>query len=165
MRKHRKINIGLFNSKNKWARRGRNLAHFLMSLVSYIIAYIFYGIAVILKCLFYFIFSWANRIFSAKSNLKRNESEKKIKKDKQISVVLPDRFSRLKTLMAQLENKPIKDNLAVGDIIDLTDGFSESDLIRIVEEAEKIASLRRKNGQKNVANLICEADFLAAFKK
>jgi hypothetical protein len=165
MKKIRKIKMGLFNSKNKWARRGRNLAHFLMSLIFYICAYIFYGIAVIIKCLIRFIFLGTNWLFFAKSNSNRNESRKKIKKDKQISVVLPDRFSRLQTLMAQLKNKPIKDNLAVGDIIDLTDGCSESDLIRIVEEAEKIASFRRTNGQKNIASLICEADFLSALKK
>lgn len=151
MKKNRKTGIGLFNSRNKWARRGRNLAHFLMSFIFYFFVYIFYGIAVVAKWLFSILFLRRNKPLTDKIAQKVKRS------DTQIDVSLPDRFARLKVLMTQLENKPIQENLNIGNIIDLTDGYSETDLIMVIDRAAQIASSRRIN---NGASLICEQDLL-----
>lgn len=146
MKKNRKNRIGLFSSRNKWARRGRNLAHFLMSLIFYVFAYIFYGLAVAIK--------W---LFSFHSTIKKAG-----RSGIQINVSLPDRFSRLKVLMAHLEDKLIQENLDIGNIIDLTDGYSEADLKKLVSRAAQKAFSRNISQESGKAALISETDFLLA---
>ena len=159
MRRPRIAKIWFFGSRNKWARRGRNLAHFLMSFFFYTFAYIFYGIAVAAKWLFSLIFLGVGKVISWKFKNQKFFIDGK-KYDAQSYIVLPDRFARLEVLLAQLEKRPIEKNMNVGTIIDLTEGCSEADLIRIVDRSAQIASSRKNNGQKNGISLICEQDLL-----
>ena len=151
MKKNKKNRIGLFSSRNKWARRGRNLAHFSMSLIFYVFAYIFYGLAVAIK--------W---VFSFYSTVKKaGRSNTKIT-DIQINVCLPDRFSRLKVLMTLLEDKLIEENFDIGNIIDLTDGYSEAGLKKLVNLAVQKASSRNISQEPDKIGKINEIDFALA---
>ncbi|MFD1416170.1 AAA family ATPase [Oceanobacillus jeddahense] len=55
--------------------------------------------------------------------------------DSLIYLPLPDNKAREQILSAQLENKPVADNLELDLIADYTEDFSEADLIHLIQEA------------------------------
>jgi hypothetical protein len=159
MKDKRKNTVKLFNSRNRWARRGRNLAEFLMSFLFVVVIYflkiIYAGANWILISI-----SFCAKIFFEKNSVKvKNEKQKPNDEDNEI---LPDRFTRMNALLEELKDKPIVDKLSIGSIIDMTVGCSKYDLSKIVEEARKTASIR---GGHNGNSLICEQDLIMATQK
>jgi len=141
-RKSRRLSkqTSLLPAKNMWVKLGRNLAYFAASFIFYFLTYTFRWTA-----------SFVRLFFSLFRRKKRQSANLSTKTD-----VKPlDRFGRLEVLMTQLKNRPIQDGLNIGSIIDLTDGCSEADLVRIIAMA----------GANSCANQICEQDFLLAISE
>lgn len=150
--------------KNKWARRGRNLAYFTASFIFFSFAYIFWWVASSVKWLF-FIFLKRSRPSVKEANLANATDKKTRRSDTQADVRLPDRFARLEVLMAQLENRPIQKNLSVGSVIDMTDGCSKADLVEIVDIAARKASSQNINRKKGKGvSPISEDDLIGAIE-
>lgn len=144
MKRKRKIAIGSFFFRNKWSRRGRNLADFLMSFLLTISVWTCKIIFVAISWLMTFVSFMATKLF-AKLFAKRPAILVPKEKEK-AGEGLPDRFSRLDALMKELEGKPIKHKLDVGKIVEMTAGCSKVCLAKIVKNAEIIASARKGLG-------------------
>jgi len=161
MKKRRPSKKGSFLfSKNKWARAGKNLAYFTVSFVFYFFVYIFWWATSFVKWIF-LLFSKRNRT-SAKEAESTHATDKKIRiSDAKADVRPLNRFARLEVLMAQLENRPIQKGLSIGKIIDLTRGYSEADLVKIVDRAAQKSSSRKKG--KGIS-AISEDDLISALE-
>mgnify|MGYP001562522613 CR=1 FL=1 len=146
--------------KNKWSRRGKNLAYFTVSFTLYFFAYIFWWVAFFVKWLF-LLFSKRKRPSAKETNSAHVTDKKTRRSDAQADVGLLDRFTRLEVLMAQLENRPIQEGLNIGSIIDLTDGCSKADLVKIVGIATQKAFSRKKG--KDISPIV-EDDLIGALE-
>jgi transitional endoplasmic reticulum ATPase len=58
--------------------------------------------------------------------------------DKIIGIPLPDNDSRKQTLQIHLKGKPISKDVDIGQLVDMTDGFSGADLAALVNTAMSI---------------------------
>lgn len=111
--------------ETKWSRIGKNSAEFIISFLVGLVTCILEAILIaVIKIV---LVAWK---FFKKPGKPKDKSDR-IKQNPKPKPL--NRGERVLALIELLNNQPIEDNMDIGQIVDLTEGFSQKDLATMIE--------------------------------